>query len=369
MTSAADIAARFLVQRESFKLDVDVTIPMRGITGIFGVSGAGKTSFLRCIAGLERPDSGRLIVNGETWYDKVTSRDVHRRNVGYVFQEPRLFPHLDVRRNLEYGLRRSGERVTGIDDTVELLGLGSMLGRAVTKLSGGEAQRVAIARALLRGPTLLLMDEPLASLDRVRRDEILPYLDRLHLQRKVPVMYVSHSIDEISRLCDSLLVMEEGRVVASGTLQEVLLRTDIPLLGGDAAGAVIDSRVVEYDSNFDLTRVTFSGGEFWLPGRHEQNASLRLRIRAGDVSLCRERPRGTTILNVLPATIERIDIGHSSSGLVTLRIGDARILARITRRSLSDLNLEDGAEVYAQVKSVAVRNSPVTTEELQNGRR
>ena len=358
MTNPRELSARMTVQRGTFTLDVDIAIPLHGVTGVFGESGAGKTSLLRCIAGLERPDTGTLVVGDETWQDHGSFRPIHERKIGYVFQEPRLFPHLDVRGNLEYGLRRSKRRDTPFDESVELLGLESMLDRHTDTLSGGEAQRVAIARALLRAPEFVLMDEPLASLDRARRNEILPYLDRLHMQHEVPVIYVSHSIDEISRLCDSLLVLERGRIVASGHLQDVLLRTDIPLLGGDEAGAVIDSRVAEYDSSFGLTRVEFPGGAFWVSGEHERGAALRLRIRAGDVSLCRERPTATTIINVLPATIERIDAGRDASVLVTLNIGDSRILARITRRSCSELDLENGTQVFAQVKSVAVRQAP-----------
>jgi molybdate transport system ATP-binding protein len=359
MNSPAEISARYKMQHGAFTLDVDVTIPMRGVTGVFGESGAGKTSLLRCIAGLEEPDVGELIVGGETWQDGNTSLAVHQRDIGYVFQEPRLFPHLDVRANLEYGQRRKRGDGIALHEAVELLGLGRMLERPVTSLSGGEAQRVAMARALLRGPRFVLMDEPLASLDRSRRDEILPFLDRLHLQRRIPIIYVSHSIDEIARLCDHLLVLHNGNVVASGPLQEVLLQADLPGLGGAEAGAVIAARVVAVDKQHELTSARFDGGELWVSGLREPGDDLRLRIRASDVSICRSRPEATTILNVIPAIVRDIVSDDRSSALVRLAIGGCEILARVTRRSVAELGLAEGDEVFAQIKSVAVRNTPI----------
>jgi molybdate transport system ATP-binding protein len=354
MSAAGTIAARYELRREGFSLDVDVEIPMRGITGIFGESGTGKTSLLRCIAGLEDAATGRLVVAGEVWQDGKSGRPIHERNIGYVFQEPRLFRHLDVRGNLEYGQRRTQGCDIDVDDVVGLLGLGGLLGRWPDTLSGGEAQRVAIARALLRAPRFVLMDEPLASLDRARRDEILPFLDRLHANLELPIIYVSHSIDEVTRLCDHLLVMDGGRIVANGGLQQVLLQTDLPGLGGEEAGAVIQARVAGYDDNYDLTRVVFNGGEMWISGRHDADIELRLRIRANDVSLCRERPSETTILNVLPGTIESIHADSDASELVYLALGNERILARVTRRSRTELGLQCGDQVMAQIKSVAV---------------
>jgi molybdate transport system ATP-binding protein len=359
MNGSRDISARYAMRRGAFALDVDVTIPMHGVTGVFGESGAGKTSLLRCIAGLEEPDVGKLIVGGETWQDENTSLAVHERDIGYVFQEPRLFPHLDVRANLEYGQRRSRRGGIALHEAVELLGLGRMLERPVTSLSGGEAQRVAMARALLRGPRFVLMDEPLASLDRPRREEILPFLDRLHLQRKIPIVYVSHSIDEIARLCDHLLVMHDGSVAASGPLETVLLQPDLPGLGGAEAGAVIAARVAAVDEQHELTSARFDGGELWVSGLREPGDSLRLRIRASDVSICRSRPEATTILNVIPATVSDIVSESGASALVRLSLGGCEILARVTRRSISELGLARGEEVFAQIKSVALRNTPI----------
>ena len=355
---SAHIAVRYRLQRSDFTLDVDASIPMRGITGVFGESGAGKTALLRCIAGLERGAAGRLVVADDVWQDETRSRAVHEREIGYVFQEPRLFAHLDVRQNIEYGQRRGRRADVGFDEAVELLGLRELLDRRVDTLSGGEAQRVAIARALLRSPRVMLMDEPLAALDRARRDEILPFLDRLHTSLSIPVVYVSHSIGEVIRLCDYLLVMERGRIIAAGNIEEVLLRADLPLLGGEEAGAIIHARATGRDTGYGLTKVAFDGIEMWVPGSYETGAQLRLRVRANDVSLCREDAGASTVLNVLPATIESIRDDGESCALVQLAVGTGHVLARVTRRSRAALKLEPGDRVLAQIKSVAVKNAP-----------
>jgi molybdate transport system ATP-binding protein len=351
----------YALQHESFALDIDLNLPLRGITGVFGVSGAGKTSLLRCIAGLERPAIGRLVVAGDVWQDSVSGRwrAAHERDVGYVFQEPRLFAHLDVRGNIEYGLRRRvHDRAPDMAHVVGLLGLEHLLSRRPEQLSGGEAQRVAIARALLCAPRFVLMDEPLASLDQARKDEILPFLDRLHAEAEVPIIYVSHNIDEVGRLCDYLVVMDEGRVVADGDLQSVLVRMDVPSLGGAQAGSVIQGKAQAYDESDDLTRLRFSGGDLWVPGKAELNgATLRLRIRANDVSLCRTMPEQSTILNIVPAIVETMQADSGPSILVRLVLGSDRIVARVTRRSARELDLKEGDEVYAQIKSVAVRTA------------
>jgi molybdate transport system ATP-binding protein len=358
MSAATVIAMRYALRHPSFRLDVDVEIPMHGITGVYGRSGAGKTSLLRCIAGLETPDKGRLVVAGETWQDRRTSRPVHRREIGYVFQEPRLFDHLDVRGNIEFGARRRrGGRVPSLDAVVELLGLEQLLGRKPGALSGGEAQRVAIARALLCAPRFVLMDEPLASLDQARKNEILPFLERLHAESSIPVIYVSHNIDEICRLCDHLLVIEDGRIDAAGELQDVLMRTDLPILAGLEAGSVIEGTVAGYDDEDQLLRLSTSAGELWVPGEGRALGSpLRLRVRANDVSLCLTRPTQSTILNILPATVEAIQPEAGGSDLVRLGIGNDKLLARVTRRSVREIGIAEGDELFAQIKSVAVRS-------------
>ena len=353
------IELRYRIERPAFSLDVDLELPLRGITGVFGESGAGKTTLLRCIAGLESAEDGRLQVARETWEDtgRGIALPVQQRNIGYVFQEPRLFDHLSVRANIEYGRkRRAGEGAGDFDHIVGLLGLEDLLERRPQALSGGEAQRVAIARALLCGPRLVLMDEPLASLDRARRDEILPFLERLHAEAEIPIVYVSHNIDEVCRLCDHLVVMGAGRVLASGDLQDVLVQLDIPVLGGDNAGSIIDGVVAGFDNDDELTCLEFSGGRLWVPGRvGAEGAALRLRTQASDISLCRSRPDQSTILNILPAEIDAIQPGEGPTVLVRLRLGDDRIVARVTRRSIRELGLRQGDSLFAQVKSVAVR--------------
>jgi len=339
----AEISLKHRLRRGDFELDVDVKIPASGVTGLFGESGSGKTTLLRCIAGLEacRPRD---------------MRPVHQRGVGYVFQEPQLFPHLDVRRNIEFGLRRSSAPRVDPGQVVDMLGLAGMLERKPNGLSGGEAKRVAIAAVLLRSPQLVLMDEPLASLDQRRKDELLPYLDRLHDELSVPLVYVSHSIDEVCRLCDHLLVIDDGRIVASGELHAMLARLDIPQLSGRNAGTVIDATPERYDADYDLTRFRFSGGELLVPGHYESTEpNLRLRIAASDVSLCLTRPQKTTILNVLPAQVDEIQPTGKATDLVRLRMGDDRLVAQVTRRSVLNLDLKEGDQVFAQVKSVTVR--------------
>lgn len=355
------IEIHFAVHRPGFSLDVDTQVPTRGITGVFGRSGTGKTTLLRCIAGLEKPDAGRLVVNGETWCDSVAGFSVpaHRRRIGYVFQEPRLFRHLDVRGNLDYGRKRAGARRERLDaqEIIDMFELGSLLDRRTDKLSGGEAQRVAIARALCSAPDLLLMDEPLASLDDARKQEIMPLLERLHRSLETPVIYVSHNIDETCRLCDQLVVMEQGQVVANGELQAVLTSMDVPVLAGREAGSVIDATVKDVDAGYELTTLAFSGGELIVPGiMGEPGAGARVRIRANDISLCRQHPTETTILNVLPARVDNIGGDDGPTVLLRLNVGDDNLLARITRRSLRNLGLTEGDEVLAQVKSATVRS-------------
>jgi molybdate transport system ATP-binding protein len=343
IVAGGTIALQYSVRRGDFALHVDENIPAVGITGLFGESGSGKTTLLRCIAGLEKRG------NGDT-------TPVHQRRIGYVFQEPQLFPHLNVRRNVEFGLRRAGDGALDKEHVIDMFGLGGLLGRRPHELSGGEAQRVAIAAVLLRSPSLMLMDEPLASLDQRRKDELLPYLDRLHEELSLPIIYVSHSIDEVSRLCDHLLLIDGGRIIANGELHETLVRLDIPMLSGRNAGAVLDARPKSYDSQYDLTEFHFSGGVLLAPGRHDTNTSTsRLRIAASDVSLCRTPPQDSTILNILPAVIDEIRLSDSSTSLIRLRAGDDFLVAQVTQRSVAGLNLAHGDDVYAQVKSVTVK--------------
>ena len=333
------VALTHSIQKGEFFLDVDTEIPAAGITGIFGESGSGKTTLLRCIAGLEGPTG---------------TEPVHRRRIGFVFQEPQLFAHLNVRKNIEYGMRRNPQAGNSLAEVARLLEVDNLLDRSTKDLSGGEAQRVSIARVLCQSPRLILMDEPLSALDERRRNEVLPYLDRLHSETSVPIIYVSHNIDEICRLSDHLLVLDGGKIVAEGELQNTLARIDVPQLGGRNAGAVINATQRRYDSEFDLTLFEFSGGEVWVPGRHESSA-VRLRVSASNISISRVPAETSTILNILPAVIEATAMETTATALVQLRLGDELLVARITRRSLQQLQLGVGEQVYAQVKSVTVR--------------
>lgn len=353
----ADIDARFRLDWPGFSLDVDLALPGRGVTALFGPSGSGKTSLLRCIAGLERAREGRLIVNDEIWQDVGCWLPTHKRSLGYVFQEASLFSHLTVLGNLRYGARRceSARRVS-LDQAIELLDIGALLNRKPDRLSGGERQRVGIARALAVGPRLLLMDEPLAALDLQRKQEILPYLERLHDELEVPVIYVSHSSSEVSRLADHLVVMQGGRALASGPLVETLARLDLPIRFGEEAGTILDAVVAEVDQDWHLARVDFSGGGLWIrdaglfPGRH-----VRVRVLARDVSLADQQPGPSSIQNVLRGLIEATgDDEHPGLMLVRIRLGEALVLARLTRRAAASLDVMPGRQIWVQVKSAAL---------------
>jgi len=352
------IEARFRLDYPGFDLDVDLTLPSRGVTALFGYSGSGKTTLLRCLAGLERAPEGYLALDGEVWQQGPVFLPTHHRSLGYVFQEASLFPHLSVRRNLEYGMRRIADsaRRVSLDAAIELLGIGHLLERMPDHLSGGERQRVAIARALAVSPRILLMDEPLAALDLARKQEILPYLERLHDELEIPLIYVSHSPDEVARLADHIVVMEAGRAVAAGPLVETLSRLDLPIHLGEDAGVVLDGVLAERDETWHLARVDFPGGSLWVRehgvplGRH-----VRVRILARDVSLALQHVEHSSIQNLLPGTVEAIgEDSHPALALVRVRVGESALVARLTRRSVAALELAPGCAVWAQIKSVAL---------------
>jgi len=350
------ITAQFKLAYSGFALDVDLDLPGRGVTALFGPSGSGKTTLLRCMAGLERGE-GRLEVNGETWQDSNCFMPTHRRPLGYVFQDARLFAHLSVRRNLDYGMRRTTGTAAGARESViELLGLGPLLERLPERLSGGERQRVAIARALLTGPRLLLLDEPLAALDHARKQEILPYLERLRDELEIPVLYVSHAADEVTRLAEHIVVMDGGRVVAQGPLAETLARVDLPLRLGEDVGAVFEGTVAERDAEWHLARVEFDGGELWVRDSGVALGSrVRMRILARDVSIAASRHDDVSIMNMLPATVTaHAGEDHPALVLVQLHVGGTALLARLTRRSAQRLELAPGRQVWAQIKAVAL---------------
>jgi molybdate transport system ATP-binding protein len=337
-------------------LDVALELPGRGITGIHGRSGAGKTTLLRCLAGLQRA-RGRLSVHGETWQDAKIFLPPHERSIGYVFQEHNLFPHLTARENLEYARKRAwpGGACIRFDDAVALLGIEALLDRHPHRLSGGECQRVAIARALLINPRLLLMDEPLSALDAARRREILSCLERLRAELAIPVLYVSHSLDEIARLADHLLALDGGRAIADAPLREALTSLDLAAHLDEEACAVLPGRVLSRDGDWDLLRVEFPGGELWVSDAGETVGSpVRLRVPARDVSLALQPGADSSILNILPGRISAITYGGDAMCLARIAVGESALIARVTRRSAMQLRLEPGLKVWTQIKSAAI---------------
>ena len=348
-----------------FALDVAFEAPA-GVTALFGRSGAGKTTVVNAVAGLIRPARGRIVADGEVLVD--TARGVflppHRRRVGYVFQDGRLFPHLTVRDNLLYGARFAGGGEAGLGHVVEMLGIGALLGRRPGALSGGEKSRVAIGRALLARPRLLLMDEPLAALDDARKAEILPYVERLAGETGLPILYVSHAVAEVARLAATVVVLAGGQVARAGPVAEVFGDPDTaPLLGLREAGAVVAARVVAHAED-GLTELAFAGGRLFVPRiAAAPGAAVRLRIQARDVVLALEAPRGISALNVFPATVTRLHAGEGPGMMVALKAGEAALLARVTRRSAEAMGLREGLRLYAVLKSIAPAPADVSAIE------
>ncbi|NVN88164.1 MAG: molybdenum ABC transporter ATP-binding protein [Rhodopseudomonas sp.] len=360
--SPRSIRGEFRGQLGGFALDASFSVPATGITGLFGPSGCGKSTVLRCLAGLQRLPGSFCEVDGEVWQDTQLFRRPFERPIGYVFQEASLFPHFSVRANLEYGAPRGSRSAPGaiaFDEVMELLGLERLLARSPQNLSGGERQRVAIGRALLSQPKLLLMDEPLSALDRLTKDEILPFLERLHDRLALPVIYVSHDMTEIERLADHLILMQAGRVLAAGPLHDLQSDPALPLAVARDAAVNFDATVESHDPTYGLLTLRIDGGQLLVPAPPLAiGERRRVRIAAGDVSLARQAPQGTSILNALAARIvAKSPIGRSEI-LVVLGLGPqgegARLLARVTRRSWDHLQLAEGLDIFAQVKGVAL---------------
>jgi len=353
------LQCQVMLQRPGFTLDVDLQIPGHGITALFGPSGSGKTTVLRVLAGLEPQARGRIAVRDAVWQDSAQGiyRPVHQRALGYVFQEASLFAHLNVESNLKFGFNRTpvSERRHGWDHALGLLGIEHLLARWPRELSGGERQRVAIARALAASPQLLLMDEPLASLDMARKAEILPYLERLQKELDIPVLYVTHAIDEVARLADHLVLLDAGRVTAQGPTTELLTRLDLPLAHGDTAGAVLTCTVQAHDDTDYLTTTTFDGGTLIVPRQAvETGRTLRVRVQARDVSLTLQHQTDTSILNILPGTVTALAANSPGQLMVAVEVGASTLLARVTTRSAAALGLVPGMAVYAQIKGAAI---------------
>jgi molybdate transport system ATP-binding protein len=359
MTQA--IIAQFKLDYGTFSLDVDLRLPSSGITVLFGHSGSGKTTLLRCIAGLQHAPQGLLTINGTTWQDSDNKLflPTHKRSLGYVFQEANLFAHLTVLNNLCYGLKRIGQnaQTPKFTQIIELLGIEHLLERMPERLSGGERQRVAIARALVLNPEILLMDEPLASLDAKRKQEILPFLTRLHSELNIPVLYVTHSQQEVAQLADYLVLLADGKVQAAGLLSETLSRIDLPQSQDRQAASVWQVTIIEHEAAYHLTRVAFAGGELSLPAIDAKlGTALRIQIYARDVSITLEVAKATSILNVLPATITDIIDDEEGQSVVRLRVGSQPLLAHITRKSAQLLALQTGMAVYVQIKGTSILN-------------
>lgn len=350
---------RFRLPLGDFLLDAQGDIPTRGVTALFGRSGCGKTSLLRCIAGLEKTADGYLALDDECWHDSHRGHYLppHERGIGYVFQDGMLFPHLKVKENLCFGHRRTPThlRFSNFDQVVELLALAPLLERSPAQLSGGEKQRVAIGRALLNHPRLLLMDEPMAALDRGHKKEILPYLERLHGSSPIPIIYVTHDLDELSRIADHLLLVENGSILAAGPLNEMLSRIDLPIARDEDAGSLFNARITHHDEAYHLSTLVFAGGELvvgWID--RPIGEQVRIRIQAKDISLALQPPGPTSILNILPVTVQEMAAHGRGRMIVKLDLGGTPLLARITRKSQARLDLQPGMQVYAQIKSVAL---------------
>lgn len=351
------IQARFSVDRGDFKLDIDLDIPEHGVSSLFGPSGCGKTTILRAMAGLDHYPDGYLKLGDKVWQNNELFVPPHKRAIGYVFQESSLFPHLSIKRNLEYGVKRipEAQQKVALSDAIDLLEIGHLLEQKPAYLSGGERQRAAIARAVAVSPELLLMDEPLASLDQQRKKEILPYISSLHSELNIPVIYVSHSAEEVAQLADYMVLLEAGKVTASGSVKDMLTRLDLPFVHESDAAAVIEVIVAEHDADYHLTYLDSTVGRFTVTyNKLKAGSKAKLRIAARDVSLTLEAQTNTSILNIFPATVTEVLPEGEAQVTVRLSAGGVPILARITRKSASVLNLAPGLQVYAQAKTVAL---------------
>jgi molybdate transport system ATP-binding protein len=353
------IDAAFTRRQGAFRLDVALRAEAP-VVALFGRSGSGKTSVVNAIAGIASPDAGRIAIDGVTLYDSTRGIDLppERRRIGYVFQDGLLFPHLSVAANLAYSERLTpgGERFVDRARVVSLLGLELLMERRPESLSGGEKQRVAIGRALLASPRILLMDEPLASLDAGRKAEILQYVELLRDELRLPIVYVSHALDEVTRLADRVVLLAEGRVIAQGSIAELMARRDLaPHTGRFEAGAVIESVVARHDEAYGLTVLAFDGGELVVPNVDALTGEpVRARIRARDVALALSRPVDSSFQNILPATVRSVGEEFGAIVDVSLSVGPTALLARVTRESAQRLGLVPGLAVYALVKAVAI---------------
>ncbi len=348
------------LQREDFLVDAAFTIPAKGVLGIFGHSGSGKTTLLRCLAGLEKETRGRIEVNGKVWLSDRKNLSTQQRNVAYVFQEGRLFPHLTVAKNLQYGANRSvsGNSNIDADYLLKLLNISQLLTRYPDQLSGGEKQRVAIGRALLKNPQILLLDEPLASLDEKRKQEILPYLERLHDDLSVPILYVSHDLDEMLRLCDFMLVMEQGKLVFNGNIHDALVSPESPLATIENAAAMLEGTVSKQEKEFDISTVhTINGNQFQVPGLLAIGKQVRLIVFASDVSVAKNKASESSILNIIEGRVSAVLDKKGGRVLVQINCKQDILLSLISVKSFQLLQLAIGSKIFIQVKAVVTHGS------------
>ncbi len=348
------------LQRTDFLVDAAFAIPDKGVLGIFGHSGSGKTTLLRCLAGLEKEARGRIEVNGEVWLDETKNLSTQQRNIAYVFQEGRLFPHMTVAKNLRYGANRStpGRNSIDSDYLLKLLNIGHLLTRYPEQLSGGEKQRVAIGRALLKNPQILLLDEPLASLDEKRKQEILPYLEKLHDDLNIPILYVSHDLDEMLRLCDTMLVLEQGRVIFYGGIQQALISPESPLATIENAAAILEGAVSRQEKEFDISTIhTTNGNQFQVPGLLAIGKHVRLIVFASDVSVAKNKATMSSILNIIEGKVSAVLDRQQGRVLLQVNCNQDILLSLISIKSFQLLQLAVGSKVFIQVKAVVTHGS------------
>ncbi len=351
----------FHLQQKSFTLEIDITLPSEGVTVLYGQSGSGKTTLLRCIAGLEKKLKGTIEFKQERWHTDKKFVPTYKRNIGYVFQEASLFEHLTTQQNLAFAAKRViGNNQNSEDHIIRLLGIENLLNHYPTQMSGGEKQRVAIARVLLSNPSMLLMDEPLASLDTNRKNEILPYLEALKTRLNIPIIYVTHSPDEVARLADHIVMIDDGKIITSGPLSETLSRLNSPYYLTSELGVVIDSTISEQDKRWKMSKILLSEEELWFHDDKNNNENevgnpVRIQILASDVSLSLSARLGTSITNCLPASIAEITtIPETGITLVKLTIGEITVMSRISSKSAHTLDIHKGMKIWAQIKSAAV---------------
>ena len=356
---AKRIYIKLLLNRRGFTLDVDLDLPAQGITVLFGPSGSGKTTLLRCVAGLEQAH-GQIQIGEHVWQDSERGVLIPtwQRSLGYVFQEASLLAHLSVEQNLRFGIKRlkNPHATDALSEAIELLGIGHLLQRDSNGLSGGERQRVAIARALAMQPRLLLLDEPLASLDQARREDILPWLERLHTSLEIPVLYVTHAMQELTRLADHVVVLQDGKEKLYGATANVLAEPAFAASVGAQAGVVLQATVVGHDDTYHLTQLALQTGHLWVAQSALRLAqTVRLHVHASDVSLTVSEPKDTSIQNRLPGTIDSISSdAHPAHCIVTVSCGGQHLLARVTARALQSMGVSVGSSVWCQIKSVAL---------------